>query len=151
MSGYGTFETCRPAVTMSAPEGRPEVMGRPANAYFGVFLGVMADSCFQDHCSTLRSRLRSISRACKHVARMHGAVLRLSRADKLRSVSSVPAGLSGGRHAINCVWGTPDTHANIGVNRKPSRVLACAAFSRLARISYRLRPNNRGNLDRTAR
>jgi len=86
---------------MSAPEGRPEVMGRPANAYLGVFLGVLADSCFQDHCSTLRSRLRSISRACKHVARMHGAVLRLSRADKLRSVSSVPAGLSGGRHAIN--------------------------------------------------
>src|SRR6185436_13278411 len=65
MSGYGTFETCRPAVTMFAPEGRPEVMGRPANAYLGVFLGVMADSCFQDHCSTLRSRLRSISRACR--------------------------------------------------------------------------------------
>jgi len=39
-SVFGTFETCRPAVTMSAPEGRPEVMGRPANAYLGVFLGV---------------------------------------------------------------------------------------------------------------
>ena len=39
-SVVGTFETCRPAVTMSAPEGRPEVMGRPANAYLGVFLGV---------------------------------------------------------------------------------------------------------------
>jgi maleate isomerase len=36
------------------------------------------------------------------------------------------------------------------LNRKPSRVLACAAFSRLARISYRLRPNIRGDLDRTA-
>ncbi|MBR1280427.1 hypothetical protein, partial [Bradyrhizobium sp. AUGA SZCCT0283] len=38
-----------------------------------------------------------------------------------------------------------------GVNRKPSRVLARAAFSRLARIGYRLRPNIRGDLDRTAK
>jgi hypothetical protein len=38
-----------------------------------------------------------------------------------------------------------------GVNRKPSRVLARAAFSRLARISYRLRPNIRGDRDRTAK
>jgi hypothetical protein len=30
ISANGTFETYRPAVTMSASGGRPEVMGRPS-------------------------------------------------------------------------------------------------------------------------
>jgi hypothetical protein len=31
MSAYGTFETCRPAVMMSASEGRSEVSGALSN------------------------------------------------------------------------------------------------------------------------
>jgi hypothetical protein len=63
-----------------------------------------------------------------------------------------PAGIVSGNgfRAIGMIKALEEALGLQVLIRKPSRVLARAAFSRLARISYRLRPNIRGDLDRTA-
>jgi hypothetical protein len=107
----------------------------------------MADSCFQDHGFHLEEQVeidqpRLQERQRKHVARMHGAVLRLSRADKLRTASSVLAGLSGGRHAINYdASGGHPTHAKTA---SATLRLALGPFShRLARAKQATRETER--------
>lgn len=63
-----------------------------------------------------------------------------------------PAGIVSGNgfRAIGVIKALEEALGLPILTRKQSRALARAAFSRLARISHRLRPNIRGDLDRTA-